>query len=202
MQCSQRRALILILWLESQGPRPVYISDQSASCWEGLERLRSTVLRQTQNSFSNVAAVLTSLAVGHRPPGEARAEQTGSFFPLSVFKRQYVRRGEYLGLFVRPFFPSSPHLNNLTGAPTYQREEAEHRSWPKALCKPVCQLFWLSGAELSHLLLDSFLPRWAHSAWSLKRSRSSEHSWSSSQPRIMVLSLAHAASCPDTLCRR
>lgn len=60
----------------------------------GFECLRATVLGQTQNNSSNITTVLTSLAAGDRPPGEARAEPTGSFFPLSVFERQYVRGGE------------------------------------------------------------------------------------------------------------
>lgn len=56
--------------------------------------MRFTVLGQTQKGFPNITTVLTSLAAGNRPPGEARVELTGSFFFLSVFERQYVRGGE------------------------------------------------------------------------------------------------------------
>lgn len=163
--------------------------------------MRSTVLRQTQNSFSNITAVLTSLTAGQRLPGETRAEQTGSFSPpFSVFKRQYVRRGEYLGLFIPSSLPPHTSTISLGPRPTKGRRLStdlgqRHCANPFASCSGCqglsCPTFY-----------DSFPTRWALSAWFLKRSRSSEHNWSSSQPRIMVLSLAHAASCPATLCRR
>ena len=55
---------------------------------------------------------------------------------------------------------------------------------------------------LSLCVPDFSLPRWAHSVWSLKRSRSSVPSWSGLQPRTMGLSLARAASSPATPYRR
>ncbi|KAB1257039.1 Retinaldehyde-binding protein 1 [Camelus dromedarius] len=46
------------------------------------------------------------------------------------------------------------------------------------------------------------LPRRAHFAWCLKRNRNSVPNWSGLQPKTMGLSLANAASCPATPCRR